>query len=43
MLIGAAGRMGKTVREVAQNDPEIQIAGVCDLGDSIELAMFGLN
>ena len=38
-LIGAAGRMGKTVREVAQNDPEIQIAGLCDLGDSIELAM----
>src|SRR5215475_14724063 len=39
LLIGAAGRMGKTVREVAQNDPEIQIAGLCDLGDSIELAM----
>ena len=39
MLVGAAGRMGKTVREVAQNDPEIQIAGLCDLGDSIELAM----
>jgi 4-hydroxy-tetrahydrodipicolinate reductase len=31
--------MGKTVREVAQNDPEIQIAGLCDLGDSIEPAM----
>jgi 4-hydroxy-tetrahydrodipicolinate reductase len=39
MLVGAAGRMGKTVREVAQNDPEIQIAGLCDLGDSIEPAM----
>src|SRR5262245_2802124 len=39
MLIGAAGRMGKTVREVAQNDAEIQIAGLCDLGDSIEPAM----
>ena len=39
MLIGAAGRMGKTVREVAQNDPEIQIAGLCDLDDSIEPAM----
>jgi 4-hydroxy-tetrahydrodipicolinate reductase len=39
MLIGAAGRMGKTVREVAQNDPEIQIAGLCDVGDSIEPAM----
>ena len=39
MLIGAAGRMGKTVRELAQNDPEIQIAALCDLGDSIEPAM----
>ena len=39
MLVGAAGRMGKTVREVAQKDPEIQIAGLCDLGDSIEPAM----
>jgi 4-hydroxy-tetrahydrodipicolinate reductase len=39
MLIGAAGRMGKTVRELAQNDPEIQIASLCDLGDSIKAAM----
>jgi 4-hydroxy-tetrahydrodipicolinate reductase len=39
MLIGAAGRMGKTVRELAQNDPEIQIAALCDLGDSIKAAM----
>ena len=39
MLIGAAGRMGKTVREVGRNDPEIQIAALCDLGDSIEPAM----
>jgi 4-hydroxy-tetrahydrodipicolinate reductase len=38
LLIGAAGRMGKTVRELAQNDPEIQIAAQCDLGDSIEVA-----
>jgi 4-hydroxy-tetrahydrodipicolinate reductase len=36
MLIGAAGRMGKTVREVGRNDPDIQIAALCDLGDSIE-------
>jgi 4-hydroxy-tetrahydrodipicolinate reductase len=39
LLIGAAGRMGKTVRELAQNDPDIQIAALCDLGDSIEAAM----
>ena len=39
LLIGAAGRMGKTVRELAQNDREIQITALCDLGDSIEPAM----
>ena len=39
LLIGAAGRMGKTIRELAENDPEIQIVAQCDLGDSIEPAM----
>ena len=39
MVIGAAGRMGKTVVDLVQNDPEIQIAALCDLGDSIEPAM----
>ena len=39
LLIGAAGRMGKTIRELAQNDSDIQIAAQCDLGDSIEPAM----
>ena len=38
-LIGAAGRMGETVRELAEKDPDIQIAELCDLGDSIEPAM----
>jgi 4-hydroxy-tetrahydrodipicolinate reductase len=39
LLVGAAGRMGKTVCELAESDPEIQIAAQCDLGDSIEPAM----
>jgi 4-hydroxy-tetrahydrodipicolinate reductase len=39
LLIGAAGRMGKTVLDLAQSDPNIQIAAQCDLGDSIEPAM----
>ncbi len=39
LLIGAAGRMGKTVRVLAQNDSDIQIAAQCDLGDSIKPAM----
>src|SRR5437870_344328 len=39
LLIGAAGRMGKTVLDLAQSDLELEIAARCDLGDSIELAM----
>ena len=39
MLIGAAGRMGKTVLDLAQSDREIEIAARCDLDDSIEPAM----
>ena len=39
LLIGAAGRMGKTVLELAQRDREVGIAALCDLGDSIEPAM----
>jgi 4-hydroxy-tetrahydrodipicolinate reductase len=39
LLIGAAGRMGKTVVALARNDRQIDIVARCDLGDSIELAM----
>jgi 4-hydroxy-tetrahydrodipicolinate reductase len=39
MVIGAAGRMGKTVLDLAEKDAEIRIAAVCDLGDSIESAI----
>ena len=39
LLIGAAGRMGRTVVELAGNDLEIEVAGQCDLGDSIEPTM----
>jgi 4-hydroxy-tetrahydrodipicolinate reductase len=39
LLIGAAGRMGKTVLDLARSDREIDIAAQCDLGDSIEPAM----
>ena len=31
--------MGKTVRDLAESDPEIKIAAQCDLGDPIEAAM----
>jgi 4-hydroxy-tetrahydrodipicolinate reductase len=39
LLVGAEGRMGKTVFDLAQNDREIEIVASCDLGDSIEPAM----
>jgi len=39
LVIGAAGRMGKTVLDLAQSDREIEIAAQCDLGDAIEPAM----
>ena len=38
-LIGAAGRMGKTINALANSDPNIDISGRCDLGDSIESPM----
>jgi 4-hydroxy-tetrahydrodipicolinate reductase len=39
LLIGAAGRMGRTVVELAGNDLEIEVTAQCDLGDAIEPAM----
>jgi 4-hydroxy-tetrahydrodipicolinate reductase len=38
LLIGAAGRMGRTIVDLAEADPNIQIVAECDLGDSIEAA-----
>lgn len=39
LLIGAAGRMGKTISALANGDPNVDISARCDLGDSIELPM----
>ena len=36
LLIGAAGRMGKTITDLATGDSELDIVGKCDLGDPIE-------
>jgi 4-hydroxy-tetrahydrodipicolinate reductase len=38
-LIGARGRMGQTIVDLAKNDPTIEIVAQCDLGDAIEPAM----
>jgi 4-hydroxy-tetrahydrodipicolinate reductase len=39
LLIGAKGRMGQTIVDLAKNDPKIDIMAQCDLGDAIESAM----
>src|SRR5262249_13412183 len=39
LLVGAAGRMGKTVFNLAQSDREFEIVARCDMGDPIEQAM----
>ena len=39
LLVGAAGRMGKTIVDLAGRDPKIDIVAQCDLGDAIETAM----
>jgi len=38
-LIGARGRMGQTIADLAKDDPKIDIVGRCDLGDAIERVM----
>ena len=35
LLFGAAGRMGKTIVDVAKNDPHIEIVAQCDIGDAL--------
>ena len=39
LLIGAGGRMGEAIGDLAKDDPKIDIVARCDLGDSIESAM----
>jgi 4-hydroxy-tetrahydrodipicolinate reductase len=35
-LIGARGRMGQTIIDLAKGDPKVDIVAQCDLGDPIE-------
>jgi 4-hydroxy-tetrahydrodipicolinate reductase len=39
LLIGAKGRMGKTIADLAQTESGVQIVAECDLGDELEPAM----
>ena len=38
-LIGARGRMGQTILDLAKTDPKIDIVAQCDLGDAIDPVM----
>jgi 4-hydroxy-tetrahydrodipicolinate reductase len=38
-LIGACGRMGRTIVDLAADDPDIDMVAQCDLGDAIETAV----
>ena len=38
-LIGARGRMGQTILDLAKDDPKIDIVTQCDLGDAIDAAL----
>ncbi len=39
LVIGAAGRMGKTIVDLAKDDPDIEIVAQCDIGDAIAPGM----
>jgi 4-hydroxy-tetrahydrodipicolinate reductase len=39
LLVGAAGRMGKAIVDLARNDPDIDIVAQCDRGDALEPAL----
>jgi 4-hydroxy-tetrahydrodipicolinate reductase len=39
LLVGGAGRMGKTIVDLAKDDPNIKIVAQCDIGDVIGSAM----
>jgi 4-hydroxy-tetrahydrodipicolinate reductase len=39
LLVGAAGRMGKTIDDLAKDDPDVKIVAQCDIGDAIGTAI----
>jgi 4-hydroxy-tetrahydrodipicolinate reductase len=43
LLVGSAGRMGKTIADVAREHPDIEIVAFCDLGDPLEPAISRAN
>jgi 4-hydroxy-tetrahydrodipicolinate reductase len=42
-LVGAKGRMGRTIVDLAKENPNIEIVAQCDLGDTIEWAAANSN
>ena len=39
LLVGSAGRMGKVIADLAKEEPNVEIAAQCDLGDDVAAAM----
>ncbi|HEY6206025.1 MAG TPA: 4-hydroxy-tetrahydrodipicolinate reductase [Chthoniobacterales bacterium] len=39
LVIGAKGRMGRTIVDLAKGEPNVEVAAQCDLGDAIAPAM----
>src|SRR6266446_7383819 len=39
LLVGSAGRMGKVIVDLAKEEPNVEIAAQCDLGDDVAAAM----
>ncbi len=39
LLVGAAGRMGKTIDDLAKDDVDVEIVAQCDIGDAIGTAI----
>jgi 4-hydroxy-tetrahydrodipicolinate reductase len=42
-LVGARGRMGRAIVDLAKKDPNVEIVAECDLGDAIESAVSNSN
>jgi 4-hydroxy-tetrahydrodipicolinate reductase len=43
LLVGSSGRMGRTIVDISTQHPDIDIVGLCDLGDPLEPAISHAN
>jgi len=43
LLIGAKGRMGQTIVDIAKAEPDVDVVALCDIGDPIEPAILNCD